>query len=343
MKRSKPQRLSPGIIICLGVAAMPLAGCGPMTFVVGVAPGDQQLQATVVESDGRWLKDRVAIIDVTGLIHNSNKPGLIRTGENPVSVLHEKLEQARQDDMVKAVILRLNTPGGTVTASDAMYRIVQRFKDRSAKPVVVLMMDVAASGGTTSPAPVTGSSPTPRPSPEASACWCRPSAYSRRWDAWGSKPKRSPPATIRTPALCSEHSPTATGRSSAPWWTTFLGRFVDVVRQSRPMISESSFALITDGRILTGAQATQIGLIDQVGDVHDAFAVAKDLAGLQRADLVVYHRPLEYVGSPYAMAPSVESFSGRFNGSTQINLAQINLPPDLAGMSCGFFYLWQPQ
>ncbi len=77
-----------------------------------------------------WLNDRVAIIDVTGLIINADKAGFLSTGENPVSVLKEKLELAKADSRVKAVILRINSPGGGVTASDIMYREIVRFRER---------------------------------------------------------------------------------------------------------------------------------------------------------------------------------------------------------------------
>jgi len=129
------------------LALLVAGGCGPVHFAVGVSPGDQKLTSSVVSPDGYWFSDQVAVIDVSGLIVNAQKPGLIQPGENPVSELHEKLQEAAADHRVKAVILRLNTPGGGVTASDAMYREVQRFKKQTGKPVIAMMMDVAASGG----------------------------------------------------------------------------------------------------------------------------------------------------------------------------------------------------
>ncbi|MFG0249425.1 MAG: ATP-dependent Clp protease proteolytic subunit, partial [Phycisphaeraceae bacterium JB051] len=132
-------------ILLLLLVTLSLTACGPMTFVVG-STTDQQLKTKVVQKDAGWSQGRVAIIDITGTITNYAKPGLLREGENPVSLMYEKLQQARHDPKVKAVILRINSPGGTVTASDAIYRQIMQFKADTGKPVIALFMDVAASG-----------------------------------------------------------------------------------------------------------------------------------------------------------------------------------------------------
>jgi protease-4 len=66
--------------------------------------------------------------------------------ENKVSLFEQELERAAKDPAVKAVVLRVNSPGGTVTASDIMYESVLRFKRETKKPVVAALQDVAASG-----------------------------------------------------------------------------------------------------------------------------------------------------------------------------------------------------
>ena len=313
-----------------------------MTFVVGVAPGDQRLVTTVVESDGGWFNDRVAIVDVSGMIYNVDKPGLIQQGENPVSLLHEQLEHARYDEKVKAVILRLNTPGGTVTASDAMYRMVHRFKAQTGKPVLAMMMDVTASGGyyvacatdriMAYPTTVTGSIgvlvQTISFKPAMTRLGIQPEAIT-------SGPNKDAGSPFGT--LTEEHR--AVFKEMVD---DFYARFLAVVRESRPQIKEEDFARVTDGRVVTGRHAQELGLVDHVGDIHEAFAWAKKTAAVQRADLVVYHRPIKYVGSPYAAAPGgggpVSSVAG---GGTQVNLAQFNFSAYQAGSSTMFYYLWQ--
>ena len=91
---------------------------------------------------------------------------------------------------------------------------------------------------------------------------------------------------------------------------------------------------ITDGRVVTGKRAVEVGLADQVGDLRDAFEIAKRRADVKSARLVKYHRSTEYVGSPYAASPAV---------SPQVNLMQLNIAAG-SGLNeqPGFYYLWDP-
>ncbi|MCC7146517.1 MAG: signal peptide peptidase SppA [Phycisphaeraceae bacterium] len=314
-----------------------LAGCGPITFTIGGAP-EEKLQPTIVEKDVAATRNRVAIIDVSGLIHNGERFRLLGRGENPVSLLHEQLQAARQDSRVKAVILRINSPGGTVTASDAMYRQIQRFRQRTGKPVVACLLDVAASGGyyvacsadqiVAYPTTITGSigvivqtiSLKPalgRIGVETDAITSGPNK-----DAGSPLSKLTPAQRAMLQKLVDD----------------FYSRFVDVVRQARPAIAPERLPQLTDGRVMGGQEALAAGLVDQVGDLYTALDLAKQKAAISNADLVIYHRPSDYVGSPYAQAPSA---SGQ-DTALQVNLAQINLGPALGNMGTGFYYLWDP-
>ncbi len=323
-------------LLAIAVLSLCQGGCGPLTFTIGGSPRDQRLTYTVVEPDGRLGSDRVAIVDVTGLIINAAKPALLRQGDNPVSLLHEKLAQARRDPKVKAVILRLNTPGGTVTASDAMYREVLRFKQQTDKPVVVLMMDVAASGGyylacagdriVAYPTAITGSVGVILQTISVKPALDR---IGIRAEAMTSGPNKDAGSLFSV--LTDEHRAVLQGLVD-----DFYQRFRTVVRDARPQIPEGQFERVADGRVVSGEQAVELGMVDQVGDLHDAFELARQLAGIARADLVLYHRPASYVGSPYALGPLLPA-------GTQINVAQFNFPEMSAGSSIGFYYLWQPQ
>ena len=91
--------------------------------------------------------DKIALIDVEGMIVNAPTGNLFTAGDNPVSLFRERLDAAAQDRRVKAVVLHINSPGGAVTASDVMYRELVNFREETGKPVVACLMDVAASGG----------------------------------------------------------------------------------------------------------------------------------------------------------------------------------------------------
>src|SRR5262249_57779192 len=87
------------------------------------------------------------VVDVDGLLLNFDFTGPYSLGETPVALFHERLEAVAADPAVGAVVVRLNSPGGSVTASDIMRRELQRFRERTHKPVVVCLMDLGAGGG----------------------------------------------------------------------------------------------------------------------------------------------------------------------------------------------------
>ena len=322
------------------VAAMVaiVCGCGPTTLTIGATPAHQRLSKTTVRDDGRAFGPEIAIIDVTGLILNADRPGLLSEGENPVSDLYEKLEAARSDRAVRGVILRINSPGGGVTASDAMYRSVLRFKE-SGKPIVALMMDVAASGGyyvacgademIAYPTCVTGSVGVIMQTVTFKPALSRLGIHAEAFTSGPNKDAGSPLSN-----MTDEHRAVLQELVD-----DFYQRFVKLVRERRRTIAEQDFATVTDGRVVSGTDAAELGLVDRTGDLEDAFKAAKDRAGVADADLVVYRRRLEYVGSPYSVAPSRES-AGRRVG-TQINLLQINGAGVPMGPQTGFYYLWQ--
>ncbi len=325
-------------VISLAMIGLLPGGCGPLILAIGTVPGGQQLRATVVDSEGGWHAGRIAIIDVSGLIVNAPRHGLLRDGDNPVSLLDEELKMARMDSRIRAVILRLNTPGGTVTASDAMYRQVQRFKRQTGKPVVALIMDVGASGGyylacaadriIAYPTSVVGSIGVIMQTISVKTALGRIGVETKALTTGPNKAAGSPFNTL------TDEQQVVLQRLV----DDFYRRFRAVVRDARPKIPADRFDTLTDGRVLSGDQAVKAGLIDQVGDLYDAREIAKQLAHIRRADLIRYHRPIQYVGSPYAAAPGHESHAGQ----TQINIAQFNLGRPFGDAFTGFWYLWRP-
>ena len=322
------------LLLCL------LPGCGPLTFVVGVSPGEQTLQAKAVATDDK-PQGLVAVVDVTGVIVNAQTPGLLQSGPNPVAELHELLDLAGRDGRVKAVVLRINSPGGGVTASDMMYREVQRFRRETGKPVVALLMDVAASGGyylacasdeiVAYPTTVTGSV----------GVIIQTVSVKPALDRWGIEATTITSGDAKaagTPlsTLTDEQQAILRGMVG-----DFFQRFRDVVTTARPGIDESAYDRVFDGRVFSGVDAAELGLVDELGDIYTAFDRAKQRAGMKRAALIVYHRPVEYVASPYAAAPPAP---GSPPQGTQINLAQLNLNGEGGGLGLpvGFYYLWRP-
>jgi protease-4 len=317
------------------VAVWTLAsGCTRMRLVIDTVPAEDKLTETVVMEDRGtgWSASKVAMVEVTGMIIDAERPGLLAPGENPVGRFVEALRRAEKDGAVKALLVRLNSPGGSVTASDIAYRELERFKERCGKPVVILMGEVAASGAyylacagdevVAYPTTVTGSIGVVIQTFNFSEGMRRIGIKADAITSGSNKAAGSP-----FEPMPPEHRALLQGLVDE-----FYENFLAVVRESRPGLSPADLEWITDGRVVSGRRAVEAGLVDRLGDLGTAFEAAKERAGISRARLVKYHRPLEYVGSAYARpAPA----------NPQINLLQLNL--DGLGLSQpGFYYLWDP-
>lgn len=327
----------------LAIVAMLPTGCGQLTFTLGAGPRDADIEPAIVQRESGSGGRGVAVIDITGMIHNARLKGILSESENPVGVLHEKLQAAAEDEDIRAVILRINSPGGTVTASDAMYREVMRFKRQSKKPVVVMMMDVAASGGYYVSCAADRIVAYPTSITASIGVIFQTVSFKPAMDRWGiaaeaitSGPNKDAASPLST--LTDSHR--AVLRRMVD---EFYGRFRDLVKAARPRIPADQFNFITDGRVVTGADALSLGLVDELGDIYDAHNAAKKLARLDHADLVVLTRAGDVVRSAYAAAP-INASSGNSGGGTQINVGQINIDESmLIGESMmSFLYLWRP-
>ncbi len=316
-----------GLVLCL-------SACGGMRFVLDVVPAVDGLTETVVlEDPGADASAKIALIQITGMIADSDRRGLITKGENPVARFVESLHKAAKDAKIKAIVLRINSPGGTVTASDVVYREIQHFKDTSKKPVVVLMSDVAASGGyyiacagdeiIAHPTTITGSIGVIIQTFNFSEGMRRIGINA---DAITSGPNKATGSPFEP--MPPEHRALLQGLVDE-----FYANFVAIVTDSRPALSIADLEWITDGRVVTGKRAAEVGLVDSTGDLRDAFAAAKKRANLTAAKLVKYHRPLEYVGSAYAQPPTT---------NPQVNMLQFNVGAGPLLDQSGFYYLWDP-
>ena len=321
------------ILVLFGLMSY-LSGCGGMRLIIDVVPAVDGLTETVVlEDPGAESSDKIALIQITGMIADADRPGLLTKGENPVSRLVESLHKAAKDSKIKAIILRINSPGGTVTASDVVYREIQHFKRTTKKPVVVLMSDLATSGGyyiacagdeiIAHPTTITGSIGVIIQTFNFSEGMRR---IGIKADAITSGPNKAAGSPFEP--MPPEHRALLQGLVDE-----FYDNFVAIVTESRPNLSPADLEWITDGRVVTGRRAAEVGLIDSTGDLRDAFEAAKRRAGLTAAKLVKYHRPLEYVGSAYARSPAA---------NPQINMLQLNLNAGPLLEQSGFYYLWDP-
>ncbi|HEX2499889.1 MAG TPA: signal peptide peptidase SppA [Methylomirabilota bacterium] len=302
-----------------------LLGCSVVS--IDLTPRVRPLEESTLEGRGR---DKILLIDLAGVL--AEEPILTLESRPPVPLLarvREELEKAEGDAQVRAVVLRINSPGGTVTASDILYHEIMRFKERRKVPVVASILDVGASGGyyvalaadriLAHPTTVTGSI----------------GVLMLTVNAGGLLEKIGVSASyVKSGEFKDMGSPF---RSLRPEERTlfqdlidrFYGRFVELVARSRKL-DEARVRAFADGRIYTANQALDLGLIDQIGYLEDAITAARSAAGLGEASVVTYHRPRQYRATIYSSA------------ETPIPAASL---PDLARLVVSgprFLYLWWP-
>jgi len=124
---------------CLLAVVSLQSGCITVNLIEPSGPVQEvQLSGT---GDGKVL-----LLDLSGVISSQDKDGLVPQ-PNMLAMFREELTRAAKDDKIKAVVVRINSPGGTVTASDILYHELRDFKTKRKVPVIASMMDVAASGG----------------------------------------------------------------------------------------------------------------------------------------------------------------------------------------------------
>lgn len=287
------------------------------------------LEEVVLSGEG---KDKILLLKIDGVISlQAPEPDVIRPAEDStVSRVREALDCARRDPHLRALVLRIDTPGGTATASDVVYREILRFKQERRLPVIAHMIGMATSGGyyvamaadtvVASPTTVTGS---------IGVIFMGVNLVGLM-DKLGIEDQ-----TLRAGAEKDAGSPL---RRMSPAERAHLqsvlddlhARFRSVVEAGRPGLDASQVAQLADGRIYTATQALQLGLVDEVADLEYSLELARKRVGLQRARVVTYHRPREYENNFYTRPPPGP-------------VLRLELPAPFSWLERpGFYYLWAP-
>lgn len=288
---------------------------------------EQTLYSESVLPDGK-----IAVVDVDGIILNASQPSLLSQGEHPVAHLLEELDRAARDRAVKGVVLRINSPGGAVTASELMHQELTRFRE-TGKPVVAMMLDVAASGAyyiacaaneiVACRSTVTGSIGVIMQTFELTGTMSKIGVHADAIKSGPQKGAGSPFATM-TP----EQREVFQGVVSE-----LYEQFVDVVDAGRPNLDREQVVALADGRIYTAPQALENGLIDRIGTMRDAVDRAKALAGIETAKVVAYSRPHMHTPNYYARGDAPV-------GDTRVNILNVDLGDHARSASPPFMYLW---
>jgi protease-4 len=308
------------------LSAILTAAC---TFNFPLFPGPGPLQETQVSGTG---KDKVLLMEISGVISSEEGDGLSPT-PSMIASIKEQLGRAAKDEAVKAIVLRLNTPGGTVTASDIIHHELKTFKSNRKVPVIASIMDVGASGGyyiasaadsvLAHPSSVTGSIGVIMLTMNARGLLEKVGVEAT---AVTSGPRKDMGSPFR--AMTAEERSIFQSLIDA-----FYQRFLTVVQEGRPQLQMDQLKKLADGRIYTGDQAKAAGLVDDIGYLEDAVELAKKKAGLAEARVIMYRRPGEYSNNIYSrlLTPGPLASLGNFD-----------LMAFVRGGAPRFMYLWMP-
>jgi protease-4 len=272
MKKRKQLWIVLGVVIVLVIGA-----CAGIVILVALATGGEM-----------GLGEAVAIVRVEGVILSGSPPVSPFEGGGAYSdQIVEHLEQAQEDASVKAILLRVNSPGGSVVASDEIYQKMLEVE----KPIVVSMGELAASGGYYVSAPADVIMANPATLTGSIGVITEITNLEELMEKIGVEV-----VVIKSGIHKDEGSPfrEMTEEEKAIWQAIIdeaYGQFVAIVAEGRDL-PEEEVREIADGRIYTGKQAIELGLVDELGNLPEAIDRAAELGGIEgEPRLVEYHRP----------------------------------------------------
>jgi protease-4 len=311
-----------------------LAGCGAPSFLITPVQNTNALEEHTVELGKGFGGGKIVVIEVEGMLMNSKSGGLLQATENHVSRFTQELEKAAKDSSVKAVVLRVNSPGGTVTASDIMYQNVLRFKQETKKPVVASLQDVAASGAyyiscgadkiVAHPTSIVGSI----------GVIFNSFTFAGTLEKIGAKSEAIKSGPLKDMGSPFRDLDAASREVMQGMVDEYYKRFVGVVTANRPLPTGDKAKMITDGRVFSGERAVELGLADRTGLLNDAIDEAKKMAHAENAKTIIYKRPYGYSGSIYAQGET---------GEPRANVYELKIPGVNDRLPTGFYYLWAPE
>jgi len=305
-------------------------GCITLDLMSVVSPS---LQENEISSDGYFSDDKILIIDISGIIRSSKGSGFFTRSTTPETI-KAVLNKARRDDDIKAVVLRINSPGGEVTATDIIHHDLQSFKMETGIPIYAAIMSLGTSGayyvGTSAdrifahPTSIIGSIGVIARLPQYGEL-AEKIGYSQIVFKSGENKDLGNPLK----AMTEEQRLIFQNMIDASY-----DRFLEVVAEGRPGYEiADDLRTIADGRIYTPREAMDLKLIDDVAYLDEVIERLKESAGIEDMTVITYSHHAGYDRNVYSRLP------------TQLNLLNIDLNEAFGAFGdsqAGFHYLWMP-
>jgi protease-4 len=328
MKKSGCAIVALFLALCLSmfVNGLLLLGLGARS-TTGIRVAKQKSYEELIVADATGMStDKIAVIPMEGLIAFGAAGSL---GKSMVDDLKLAFEQAAEDKEVKAVVISVDSPGGEITASDVLFHELTRL--RSKKPVVFYMNSIGASGAYYA---------------ACGASWvmCNETTFTGSIGVIISTLNyRELFGKVGLEAVVFKSGKfkdmLSGSREMTPEEKAYIeglvmqsyGRFVGIVAQARQLNEQTLRNGVADGRILSGTDAFEAKLVDQLGYVEDAYAKAKELGGAPGAAVVRYKPGFSF-----------ENLFQLFGSSEARATVQIDLLPGMPKLKPGHTYLLPP-
>ena len=297
-------------------------------------------------------QNKIAVITVDGIISGHETDD---NGNSLVDLIQAQLDRASDDKHVKAVILKVDSPGGEVLASDDIYKAIRDFETddtddqgkpgRKGKPVICSMGSLAASGGyyissgcrwiVANDLTITGSI----------GVIMHGYNYRGLMDKVGIEPmtyKSGKFKDMLSPDRATNEIPPEEHAMVQSLIDETYAKFKDVVADGRGAAHElnkkdgkalaDNWADYADGRVLSGKQALDLGLVDELGDFDDTVDRAMDITHIKSANLVEYRERYD-----------ISNFLSMFGQNSQAHDIKLDLGVEAPKLQAGLLYfLYQP-
>ncbi len=283
------------LLMALGWLGFLACGSLLLLIVIGMVLAAQfvnedGLEETTLATFDDTQTSKVAVITVSGVIDSDESEGYVL----------KQIQRVREDDNVKAIVVRVDSPGGAVTGADYLLHHLRKLKQEKGVPLVVSMGGTAASGGYyvsmavedqansifAEPTCVTGSIGVIMPHYDISGLMAR---YDVKEDSIVTHERKQ--MLAMTKPIPPEHRAIIQKNINE-----MFGRFKKVIHDGRPKFAKDPAALdaLATGEVFTAEQAVTNGLIDKIGFLEDAIDRALELASLSKSDVkaVKYSRPI---------------------------------------------------
>ena len=285
--------------------------------------------------------NKIAVVNIEGIITGHGVDG---EGSDPVTVIQAQLDRAADDKEVKAVIIKMDSPGGEVLASDQIYKAVRDFEDTSKKPVVCSMGNLAASGGyyissgcrwiVANELTLTGSI----------GVIMHGYNYRGLMDKVGIAPmtyKSGLYKDMLSPDRSTNEIPAGEHKMVQDLIDETYEKFKSVVADGRGAAHTANkkegkaladnWEDFADGRVVSGRQALDLGLVDELGDFDDAVDRAEKITGIKDSNLIEYRQHYD-----------ITDFLSMFGQSSKAHDIKFDLGIDMPKLHAGYLYYLAP-